>query len=80
MVVTIDEGCGKQEDLVAIESAADGILEICIQNGSRLINVVKHPTVSPSMFELPIESGLTMRGIFEINPLFNMFHETPGWV
>jgi len=68
VVATIDEGCGKQEDLVAIESAADGILDVQIDNGSRLINVIKHPTVSTERIELPAESEPTMRGIFEMDP------------
>lgn len=68
VVATIDEGCGKQEDLVAIESAADGILDVQIVNGSKLVNVIKHPTVSAERIELPADSEPTMRGIFELDP------------
>ena len=68
VVAMIDEGCGKPEDLVAIESAANGILELQLQNGTRYVHVVKHPTISSGKFELPGEFKPTMRGIFEEDP------------
>jgi KaiC/GvpD/RAD55 family RecA-like ATPase/predicted hydrocarbon binding protein len=68
VVAAIDEGCGNQEDLIAIESAADGILEVRRQNGSRYVNVIKHPALSSGRHELPGETEPTMRGIFEVNP------------
>jgi predicted hydrocarbon binding protein/KaiC/GvpD/RAD55 family RecA-like ATPase len=52
----IDEGSGKEEDLVAMMSVANGILHIESHNGTRIMNVVKHPTVSPMKIEIPIKS------------------------
>jgi predicted hydrocarbon binding protein/KaiC/GvpD/RAD55 family RecA-like ATPase len=52
----IDEGCGKEEDLVAMMSVANGILHMESHNGTRTINVVKHPAVSPMKIEIPIKS------------------------
>jgi predicted hydrocarbon binding protein len=69
VVATIDDGCGKEEDLVAIQSAADGIFDVQTENGSSIVNVIKHPTVSSGRIELPVESEPTMRGIFEIDPV-----------
>jgi predicted hydrocarbon binding protein/KaiC/GvpD/RAD55 family RecA-like ATPase len=52
----IDEGCGKEEDLVAMQSIADGILRMEIKESSRIINVVKHPKLQPTAIEiLPAE-------------------------
>jgi KaiC/GvpD/RAD55 family RecA-like ATPase/predicted hydrocarbon binding protein len=52
----MDEGCGKEEDLVAMMSIADGILRMEAKNGTRTVNVVKHPTVSPMRIEIPTKS------------------------
>jgi len=55
ILALMDEGCGKEEDLVAMMSAADGILRMEVKDGSRMINVVKHPKVTPTRIEVPIE-------------------------
>ena len=49
----IDEGCGKEEDLVAMQSIADGILRMEIKESSRIINVVKYPKLQPTAIEVP---------------------------
>ena len=55
VLVLMDEGCGKEEDLGAMMSVADGILRMEIKESSRTINVVKHPKVRPTIIEVPIE-------------------------
>jgi predicted hydrocarbon binding protein/KaiC/GvpD/RAD55 family RecA-like ATPase len=50
----MDEGCGKEEDLVAMMSAADGILRLDIEENSRVLNVVKHPEVEPTQIKVPM--------------------------
>ncbi len=55
VVALVDEGCGKEEDLVAMMSVADGIIRMEIKENSRIINVVKHPRVRPTTVEVPIE-------------------------
>jgi len=55
VLALMDEGCGKEEDLGAMMSVANGILRMEVKEGSRSINVVKHPTVTPTRFEIPIE-------------------------
>lgn len=52
----IDEGCGREEDLVAMMSVANGILHMESHNGTRIMNVVKHTMVSPMKIEIPIKS------------------------
>jgi predicted hydrocarbon binding protein/KaiC/GvpD/RAD55 family RecA-like ATPase len=54
VLALIDEGCGKEEDLGAMLSVADGILRIETKEGSRIINVVKHPKVAPTEIKLPV--------------------------
>jgi len=53
VLVLIDEGCSKEEDMVAMQSIADGILRMEIKESSRIINVVKYPKVEPTIIEVP---------------------------
>jgi predicted hydrocarbon binding protein/KaiC/GvpD/RAD55 family RecA-like ATPase len=55
VLALMDEGCGKEEDLTAIMSTADGIVKIETKEDKRLFNVVKHPKVRPTRIEVPIE-------------------------
>jgi KaiC/GvpD/RAD55 family RecA-like ATPase/predicted hydrocarbon binding protein len=55
VLALMDEGCGKEEDLGAMMSVADGIIRMEIKESSRVVNVVKHPKVSPIKIELPAE-------------------------
>jgi len=54
VVTLVDEGCGKEEDLGAMASVADGIIRMEIKERSRIISVVKHPKVAPSKIEMPM--------------------------
>jgi predicted hydrocarbon binding protein/KaiC/GvpD/RAD55 family RecA-like ATPase len=56
VLALMDEGCGKEEDLGAMMSVADGIIKMEIRESSRTLNVVKHPKVRPTRIEVPIES------------------------
>jgi predicted hydrocarbon binding protein/KaiC/GvpD/RAD55 family RecA-like ATPase len=51
----MDEGCGKEEDLGAMMSVADGILRMEVKGLSRTLNVVKHPRVETARIQIPIE-------------------------
>jgi predicted hydrocarbon binding protein/KaiC/GvpD/RAD55 family RecA-like ATPase len=55
VLALMDEGCGKEEDLAAMMSVANGILTMEIKDSSRIINVVKHPKVTPTRIEVPAE-------------------------
>jgi predicted hydrocarbon binding protein/KaiC/GvpD/RAD55 family RecA-like ATPase len=64
VLALIDEGCGKEEDLTAMMSTADGIVKIETNEDRRLFNVVKHPQVRPIKIEVPIESeGIKLEGL-----------------
>ena len=53
VLACVDEGCGKPEDLVTMMSMVNGIIKMEVADGSRLLNVVKHPTVEPTRIEIP---------------------------
>jgi len=55
VLALMDEGCGKEEDLGAMMSVADGILRMEGEERSRTLHVVKHPQVEPSRFRVPSE-------------------------
>jgi predicted hydrocarbon binding protein/KaiC/GvpD/RAD55 family RecA-like ATPase len=55
VLALMDEGCGKEEDLGAMMSVADGILRMEVKERQRTLNVVKHPKVEPAEIEVPIE-------------------------
>jgi predicted hydrocarbon binding protein/KaiC/GvpD/RAD55 family RecA-like ATPase len=54
VLALMDEGCGKEEDLGAMMSVADGIIRMEIKDSLRIINVVKHPKVAPTKIETPM--------------------------
>jgi len=54
VVACIDEGCGKEEDLVAMMSLANGVIKIKTEEGRRILNVVKHPRIEPTKIEAPL--------------------------
>jgi predicted hydrocarbon binding protein/KaiC/GvpD/RAD55 family RecA-like ATPase len=55
VLVLMDEGCGKEEDLGAMMSVADGIFRMEAREHSRTLNVVKHPRVETAKIEIPVE-------------------------
>jgi len=65
VLALMDEGCGKEEDLVAMQSIADGILRMEIKESSRIINVVKYPKLEPKTIEVP-PAGIQDRKIWDM--------------
>jgi len=61
----MDEGCGKEEDLGAMMSVADGIMRMEIKESLRIINVVKYPKVEPTRIEVSIEPKPTIKSSFD---------------
>ena len=68
VLALIDEGCGKEQDLVAMQSIADSILRMEAKNGSRRIQVVKHPLVEAGKIDIPIETTPSAARAFDFNP------------
>jgi predicted hydrocarbon binding protein/KaiC/GvpD/RAD55 family RecA-like ATPase len=66
VLACLDEGCGKQEDLVAMMSLSDGVIKTEIERDKQLLDVVKHPKVRPTRIEVPTEPKLSgLKYIFE---------------
>ncbi|MHA2037873.1 MAG: ATPase domain-containing protein [Promethearchaeota archaeon] len=59
VIVCIDEGCGKEEDLVAMMSQAHGIIKIEMEDGQRIFNVIKHPKIEPVKIPFPGKGDVT---------------------
>ncbi len=68
VLALMDEGCGKEEDLGAMMTVADGILRIEISESIRTIHVVKHPKVRPTRIEVPIEAKPTIKSTLQFEP------------
>jgi len=54
VLVCMDTGCGKEEDLGAMMSLTDGIIRMDMTEHSRVITVVKHPHIAPTKIETPL--------------------------
>lgn len=54
VLVCVDEGCGKSEDIVAMMSIANGIIKIDLHNTSKTFDVIKHPMIEPSKIKVPM--------------------------
>jgi predicted hydrocarbon binding protein/KaiC/GvpD/RAD55 family RecA-like ATPase len=65
VLALMDEGCGKEEDLGAMMSVADGILRMDMKEKLRIINVVKYPKLEPVKIEVPIEAKPTIKSSFD---------------
>jgi predicted hydrocarbon binding protein/KaiC/GvpD/RAD55 family RecA-like ATPase len=61
VLALMDEGCGKEEDLGAMMSAADGIIKMEMKENSRIVNVVKYPKVTPTRIEVPMTPSIGLR-------------------
>jgi predicted hydrocarbon binding protein/KaiC/GvpD/RAD55 family RecA-like ATPase len=54
VLALMDEGCGKEEDLVAMMSVADGVIKMEVEGDSRIVTVVKHSKLAPAKIEVPM--------------------------
>lgn len=63
VLALIDEGCGKPEDLTALMSIADGVIQLDTEADTRLFRVVKHPKLRQTRIEVPVSpsTGLDAR-------------------
>jgi predicted hydrocarbon binding protein/KaiC/GvpD/RAD55 family RecA-like ATPase len=63
VVAHIDEGCGKAEDLVALMSIADGVFKMGVEEGTRIVDIVKHPLLEPGRVDLPTDRTWKARAL-----------------
>ena len=72
VLACIDEGCGKEEDLVGMMSIADGVVEMGVEENKQLLNIVKHPKLRPTRIEVPTKPKPTgLKFIFD-SKIFDM--------
>jgi len=55
VLATIDEGCGKQEDIGAMMSISDGIIRLEKSKSSITLEILKHPGLESGNIEIPLE-------------------------
>jgi predicted hydrocarbon binding protein/KaiC/GvpD/RAD55 family RecA-like ATPase len=65
VVVLVDEGCGRKEDLVAMMSVADMVVRVQRNECQQLLNVTKHPQGRLATIEVPLEPQPTVKSAFE---------------
>jgi len=53
VLMCMDTGSAKQEDLSTMMSLSNGIINIETEDGKKVLNVVKHPKVRPTRIEVP---------------------------
>ena len=58
ILACIDEGCGSKEDLGAMMSIVNGIIKIEVNDGSRMLNVIKHPILKPTTIPMTSTTGV----------------------
>jgi predicted hydrocarbon binding protein/KaiC/GvpD/RAD55 family RecA-like ATPase len=70
VLALVDEGCGKEEDLVAMMSVADGVIRIEREADRQLLNVVKHPSMRATAIEIPLEPSVGLESrIIDVDAL-----------
>jgi len=55
VLVSMDEGCGKEEDLGAMMSLSNGVLRVETEDDRQLLNIVKHPEIRPTTISVPTD-------------------------
>lgn len=59
VLLCIDEGCCKEEDIGAMMSIVNGLIKMKAEDGSIVLNIVKHPVVKPGIITIPRTDGIT---------------------
>jgi predicted hydrocarbon binding protein len=67
-VALMDEGCGKEEDVGAMMSIADGVVKMEMEEDRQLLNIVKHPRARPARIQVPIEPEPTFKSTWHFDP------------
>jgi len=54
VLVCMDKGCGKPEDLVAMMALSNGVIKMELSEGKKVLSVVKHPRIEPTEIEVSV--------------------------
>jgi len=60
-LASIDEGCGRTEDLVAMMSLSNGVIKIQTEDDKWIFNIVKHPQIGQKRIEIPLKEDWKTR-------------------
>ena len=72
VLVLMDEGVGQFEDLNALLSFADGIIRLTLQGEKQMVELVKHPDLTPASYHQLLETEPDLMDALEvIDPEFN---------
>jgi predicted hydrocarbon binding protein/KaiC/GvpD/RAD55 family RecA-like ATPase len=63
VVALMDEGCGKEEDVGAMMSLSNGVFKMGVEDGSRVVDIVKHPLLEPARVELHTDKTWKARAL-----------------
>jgi predicted hydrocarbon binding protein/KaiC/GvpD/RAD55 family RecA-like ATPase len=55
VIACIDEGCGKLEDLISLQSLSNGVIKIEKEQDKRVFTILKHPKVQPTRINVSTE-------------------------
>jgi KaiC/GvpD/RAD55 family RecA-like ATPase len=66
VLALVDEGCGKEQDLVAMMSVVDGVIKIEMGKDRRFLNVIKHPRLRATRVEVPVRPNPTIKCAFDL--------------
>ena len=61
VLASIDEGCGKPEDIVAMMSLSNGVIKIQTEANKWIFRIVKHPCIQQQRLEIPIKENWKAR-------------------
>ena len=61
VLASIDEGCGRPEDLVAMMSLSNGVIKIQTEDDKWVLNIIKHPRIGQKRIEIPIKEDWKAR-------------------
>jgi predicted hydrocarbon binding protein/KaiC/GvpD/RAD55 family RecA-like ATPase len=76
VLATIDEGCGKREDLVALQSISNGIIRIEPKKDRRVLNIMKFPGRAPLSLDYVLRGGIEPVPYKIENPFVGQWMET----
>ena len=63
VVALMDEGCGKEEDVGAMMSLSNGVFKMGVEDGLRVVELVKHPVLEAAKVELPTDKTWKARAL-----------------
>ena len=84
VLVSLDEGSAKEEDLVGMMSISNGVIKIGIEEDKRVFNVIKHPLMKPRRIDEPVTQSppeqIRLKDVDYVRQNVRLTFGTPGIV